>query len=457
MVYFQVSPVGFDCGLDKNNCDKYPDFCKECVRTQLEKYGLDLKHNIKVTIIDSEDKRIQMFQELIWQKFLDVLNIKHILLMTKHSGLPILDYPISGAGVNTELLTGFIQANIFFSERSTTANKIGKNENNDQFYEFNYETFNILLKNGEFVRICLVLDRKASSSLKTLVSEFLQDYEVRYLNKLETLINMGKLDFEDTIDFIIDFFNIKLVFPMVLSHTILPETQESIERNPKQKAIINFAKQLLDTKQFFFIINLLDEVQKIVHIDANILLYEIYQLLEKNVIIPTTIESAETKILQFQESQAMRIANNELISSIISNDNEINQLKEKAKYMDEEEVRSSINNFMKKAETAERALIYQEAQKEYEKALYLATGFDFKEDIGKISFLILELDKKITDIELEHFLSAGEKAEKRKDYINAINYYQQSLIILKKAEDFNGNESRIKKLEKKIISLQKNL
>ena len=80
MVYFQISPVGFNCGTDKNNCDKYPDYCKECVKTQLEKFGLDLKHNIKFTIIDSEEKRIQMFQNLIWQKFLDVLNLKHILL-----------------------------------------------------------------------------------------------------------------------------------------------------------------------------------------------------------------------------------------------------------------------------------------------------------------------------------------------------------------------------------------
>ena len=110
---------------------------------------------------------------------------------------------------------------------------------------------------------------------------------------------------------------------------------------------------------------------------------------------------------------------------------------------------------MKKAETAERALIYKEAQKEYEKALYLATGFDFKEDVGRISFLILELEKKMNDIELEYALDAGEKAEKRKDYINAINYYRQGLILLKKAEVFNGNESRIKKLEKKIINLQK--
>lgn len=457
MVYFQISPVGFDCGLDKNNCDKYPDYCKECVKSQLEEFGLDLKHNLKFSIIDSQEKRIQMVQDLIWQKFLDVLNIKHIILIAKHSGNTIVDYPISGSGVNTELLTGFMQANIAFSESGNTSLGSENYNINHQDYEFQYEKFNILLKNGQFIRACLVLDHNASPRLKTLVSEFLQDYEVRYLEKLENYIKRGKLSFKDTIDFVIDTFNITLVFPMVLTHTFLPEMLDSIKKNPKQKAIIDFAKQLLDTKQFFFIINLLDEVQKIVHIEANILLYEIYQLLEKKIIIPTTIEFAENKILQFQETQATRIANNELISSLIGNDDEINELKERAKKMDEEEAKISINSFIKKAETAERALIYKEAQKEYEKALYLATGFDFKEDIGRISFMVLENDKRISDLELEYSLNAGEKAEKRKDYINAINYFQKGLIVLRKTEDFNGNESQIKKLEKKIIHLQKHL
>lgn len=457
MVYFQISPVGFDCGLDKNNCEKYPDYCKECVKTRFEEFGLVLKHNMKFTIVDSEEKRIQMFQDIIWKKFLDVLNIKHIILIAKHSGLTIIDYPISGAGVETELLTGFMQANIAFSKSGDTSTSSDNYNVNHQYYEFQYEKFNILLKNGQFIRTCLVLDHKASTSLKTLLSEFIQEYEVRYQNKMEDYIKRGKLSFKDTIDFIIDTFNIKLVFPMVLTHTILPEMLDSIKKNPKQKAIIDFAKQLLDTKQFFFIINLLDEVQRIVDIDANILLYEIYQLLEKNIIIPTTIEFAENKILQFQESQATRIANNELISSLIGNDDEINDLKERAKNMDEEEARNSLNSFLKKAETMEKALIYKQAQKEYEKALFLATGFDFKEEIGRISFMVLELDKKINDLDLEYSLNAGEKAEKRKDYINAINHYRQGLVLLRKAEDFNGNESRIKKLEKKLVILKRNL
>ncbi|MHA2180268.1 MAG: hypothetical protein ACXAAH_02460, partial [Promethearchaeota archaeon] len=325
MVYFQISRVGFDCGLEKDSCKDYPGYCSECVKKQLEKFSLDVNQNIKVTLIDSEEKRILMFQDLIWQKFLDVLNIKHIVLTAKKSGLLAVDCPVSGAGLDLQLLTGFIQANITFSESGNAQNDTINPGQALQFYEFQYHNFSILLKNGEFLRICLVLDQKASDSLKILVSEFLHEYEARYLDKIGTLIKKGRLDFEGTLDFIMETFNIKLVFPMILAHTLLPDVLESIEKNYIQKAIIDFAKVLLASKQFFFIINLVDEVQKIVHIDSNRILYEIYQLIEKNVIIPTTIETAEDKISNFQESQAARIANNELISPIIANEDAINE------------------------------------------------------------------------------------------------------------------------------------
>ncbi|MHA2430113.1 MAG: hypothetical protein ACXACC_03655 [Promethearchaeota archaeon] len=451
MVYFQVSRVGFNCGIDKNKCSNYPDGCIECVKAHFVKFGCEINQNIKINEINSEEKRIQMFQDLIWQKFLDVLNIKHILLMIKDTGLPIVDYPISGAGVDVGFLTGFIQANITFSESGKTSKSSTTQILNHKFYEFQYETFNILLKNGKLIRLCLVLDRKASNSLKNLVSEFLTEYETRYQDKLEKLIKMGALDFNDTIDFIIDTFNIKLVFPMVLTHTFLPNVLESINKNHIQKAIVDFSKEILVSRQVFFINNLLNKVQEVVNIDASIILYEIYQLLIGKVIIPTNIETAANEIKKFHELQATRIANNELISPIIANDNAVNELKGKANTMSEEEARKLMETFIKKGETVERSLAFKEAQKEYEKALYLATGFDFKLDIGRISFMVLELDKKVKNIELDYAVEAGEKAEKKKDYINAISNFKQALKII----EFYGNESKIKKMEKRIIGLQK--
>ena len=95
MVYFQISRIGFNCGYDKNDCNKYPNYCMECVKIRIREFGLVINENMKVYEMDSEEKRIQMFRDLISQKFLDVLNLRHILLMSKESGLPIVNYPIS--------------------------------------------------------------------------------------------------------------------------------------------------------------------------------------------------------------------------------------------------------------------------------------------------------------------------------------------------------------------------
>ena len=84
-------------------------------------------------------------------------------------------------------------------------------------------------------------------------------------------------------------------------------------------------------------------------------------------------------------------------------------------------------------------------------------GFDFKEDIGRISFMILELDKKTKELEFEYSQNLAEKAEKKKNYIKAIHYYQECLDILKKDGIFEDTESRIKKFDKKLGNLQKHL
>lgn len=406
--------------------------------------------------MDSEEKRIQMFQDLIWQKFLDVLCIKHILLMIKDSGLSIVDYPITGTNIDIGLLTGFIQANITFSESNKDSNYTNY-ITNYQFYELQYNTFNVLLRNGKYIRICLVMERPASESLKTLVIQFIKKYEVRYKDNLVKVISSGALELDQTIDFIIETFNIQLVFPMVLAYTFLPSIQDSINKNYIQKAVINLAKEYLARKQFFFINNLINEVKKIVNLDPKKILYEIYQLLTMKVIIPTTLENVQNKVKSFRESHATRLANNELISSIITSNKDIYELEEKSKTMSQNEAKKLMISFIKKGETAEKALVYKEAMREYEKALFLAKSFDFHEYNGKVSFMILEVNKKIKKMEIDYAEATAEKLEKNHDYINALRNYKIALENLKDYSMQNDNESKIKKIEKKVSKLEKQI
>ncbi|TXT55537.1 MAG: hypothetical protein BAJALOKI2v1_660022 [Promethearchaeota archaeon] len=455
MVYFEISNLGINCGHDKSECPSYPIACNKCIKDKLKQLGLEIHSNTKISEIDSEEKRLQMHREIIWQVFLNLLNIKHIVIMAKSSGLSIIDYPLSGSGIDVSLLTGFIQANITFSESGEELKEETSIVDDQKFYEFDYKKFNILLKEGKYIRVCLILDNNASESLKSLVNDFLRQYEIRYQDKLIRLEKTGATTFEDTIDYIIEHFNIKLVFPMTLSHTIAPHITESIQENYIQTAVFNFAKELLISKPFFFINNLLNKVKEIVDIQSDAILYEIYKLIQMDVFIPTSLEKAESHFRTFRESRAKKLASNKVLSSLIDNDNGLDVLKEKAKNMDEQEAEKMMKSFIRKGENAEDASLYQAAIEEYEKAFYLATGFNFEPYIGKISYLIVELQQKINKMEIEYAQNAAENAEKQNDYINSIRYYQQAINLLEKDLHLNGNESKIKKLKKKISKLQK--
>ena len=113
--------------------------------------------------------------------------------------------------------------------------------------------------------------------------------------------------------------------------------------------------------------------------------------------------------------------------------------------------------FIKKGKTAEKAKIYKEAQKEYEKALYLASGFNFERDVGKISFMILELDKRNSEMEIEYAMNAGEAAEKKKNYIDAIRHFKKVIQILEQNANPGNVEGMIKKIQKRITKLQANI
>jgi len=457
MVYFKIDQLGFKCGKTKEKCPKYPKFCYECIKNTLRKLGFEIDSNLTVFNVDSDERRLKMEQELIWCKFSDVLNIRHVIIIDKESGLALLNYPVSGEEIDADLLSGFIQANITFSESHKDSYKSSQSTKDHKFYEFQYQNFNILLRNGEFIRLCLMLDHKASDNMRTQVLHFIPEFEEIFNQELLNFRNAGMFYFKNMVDYIIDLFEIKLVFPMVLARSIAPNDLEGINQNQIQKAIFNIAKELLISKSFFFINNLLNRVKKIVNLDANIILYQIYKLVEHKIIIPTKLEAAVSNIEMIQEAHNEKIAKYKPISSIIITDSDFEKLKEKVEDMDESYAIKMIKKLIKKGKAAEKSLAYQVGENEYKKALFLAREFNLKTEIDRISKMLLELDKQVKQIELDFTLRAGENAEKSGDNINSINYYQKALKILESFLIYNISDSRIKKLKRKIIKLREEI
>ncbi|MFX1316678.1 MAG: hypothetical protein ACFE9T_12505, partial [Promethearchaeota archaeon] len=148
MVNFQINHLQFNCGYTKKKCTKYPKNCVPCIKNRLKKLGFEMDTNLEIIELDSEERRLKLERETIWQRFLDVLNIKTIIIMDKESGLTLLNYDVSGVDIDAELLSGFIQANIIFSESGEVSTEKGKSLYEYHFYEFQYKNFNIMLKYG---------------------------------------------------------------------------------------------------------------------------------------------------------------------------------------------------------------------------------------------------------------------------------------------------------------------
>ncbi|NVM43448.1 MAG: hypothetical protein HWN79_00890 [Candidatus Lokiarchaeota archaeon] len=454
MVYFKINGLGYNCGYNENKCPNEKESCIECIKARLKELGFEFDSTIEIIKVDSIEKQLKLERETIWRKFLDVLNIKHIIVMDKGSGLTLLNYAVSGVDIDANLLTGFIQANITFSESGEVSDQYLIPSFEYNYYEFQYKSFNILLKDGDYVRVCLILDHKASNKLKSHTFRFVEGFEHSFENELIIFQDTGGIETNNMINAIVESFNISLMFPMTLEHSIPPYELEKVKRSVIQKAIYNLANEMLAVKPFFFIYNMLKRLKKIVNIEDEVVIYEIHQLLERRVFKPTSIEAMANNIESVQEADQKKEMKTSSISSIIMSDTDIDELKDRLEFMDEYTAHKLIKEIMRKAKAAERDSTYQIPINEYNKALYIAQDFKFKDEVNKLSRKIFDLEHKFKNIELDFNIEKAENAEKYGDFINSINYFQKALEILDGFKVYNIIDPRIKKFKKKILKLR---
>jgi hypothetical protein len=433
--------------------------CLECIKVHLSKLGFEIDATFEIVQIDSDEKDLEMKREIIWNKFLDVLNLKQLIIIDKESGLTILNYAISDVEIEPNLLSGFIQANITFSE-SGSITKINTNMNHiNQFYEFQYENFNLFLKNGKYVRVCLILDESPSEHLKSQMLQFVYQFENKFENDLMNFQKTGEIKVEVMVDFLIKAFNVKLVFPLTIAHSILPEYLEEIKRSPMRKAIFKIIKEIVQSKSFFFINNLLNRVKKIVAIDHKIILYEIFHFLDNQVITPIQLETLYNNIESKKDAIDLKKFKMQPISAITINNEDLATLEQELINIDIISAKKKIKQYLKKGKAAAKDVAYEVALMYFNKALFIAKKFKLREDVVKISQILFKYDFKSKKIELDFFLEIAENYQKKGDYINSIDNYQKAIKIYENflIYDLSDADSQIKKIKKKILKLREEI
>ncbi|MFX0070807.1 MAG: hypothetical protein ACFFAO_06930 [Candidatus Hermodarchaeota archaeon] len=446
MTYFKII-AGIDCGIDKYVCEfGYPDKCINCLSKKFSDANFLMKI-FEVIEQQSEEKRKNLLYTQVWRKYQDISTIRHIIILTK-GGLPALNMAVGDLPIDATLLSGFIQANMAFSSKELTI--IDKINPDKKLYEFEYKNFHVLVCDGLLCRLCLILEKRASISLRELVLNFIDILEENYENELKDFVDICEMSILEPVkDFIFNTFEMTMIYPLTLSSLIPPNIIENLSL--VQKAVYECAKLLLKEQSFFFISTIIDDTSKLLRVKSKEeILWNIYQMIREKIINWQNM----TFQRQDQEIESQKTEQREKIFQNIMEEKNFEDIIFECQDMSLDDAFVKIDSLLKKGEIAEQNTAYQEALNEYQKALNYAKEFNLKMYIGKISFKILETEKLNKEIDIKYAIEQANKSEKKKNYVIALKYLFQIRDILLDKENEDRDKRELQKIEHRIKKIQ---
>ncbi|MCK4287205.1 MAG: hypothetical protein KAX18_13430, partial [Candidatus Lokiarchaeota archaeon] len=107
--------------------------------------------------------------------FDDAINLEHILVLYKGTGTCVYFKSFGSEEIDPELISGFISAICSFGKDLVCQEELN---------EINYGDKMLLLSDGEYIRVALVLSKKPSIILRKNLMEFINEFEKTYNNEL---------------------------------------------------------------------------------------------------------------------------------------------------------------------------------------------------------------------------------------------------------------------------------
>ncbi|MBY9008309.1 MAG: hypothetical protein KGD74_00425 [Candidatus Lokiarchaeota archaeon] len=188
----------------------------------------------------------------IWSKeamvLNDLVNISYIMIIHKDVGVSIFNKQIAIEGIDSDLISGFLQA---ISQFRQEFQKGVKKEQVSKGFEMDYYDFKIIITDGDYARVALVLDKSPSDQLKENQSSFTNDFEFKFRAYLENF-DGDLTPFRETDPLIEKYFNITLMYPLKLA-----PYRDVFKLSSLEKALIEVAEQIQKERKFFFVSSLL--------------------------------------------------------------------------------------------------------------------------------------------------------------------------------------------------------
>ncbi len=228
-------------------------------------------------------RKIRRMRE-VNQKFSDILNVQHLMILYKETGITIYNHSFQERTFDPDLISGFLTAIASFQTGSHI--KTGKDAITSGF-ELTYANFIILVEEGNYTRVGLILDQKPSSELRQSLRKFLNLFENKYEKELKQFSGYIK-PFKNSGKLVEQVFEASLIWP----HRVNPNITSEMEKNLTnfESMILTLALTIQKEKSFFMTPALIEAVLEVKKTKTEEILAAFDDLRKKNIFIPFPLE-----------------------------------------------------------------------------------------------------------------------------------------------------------------------
>jgi hypothetical protein len=225
--------------------------------------GIVVKQNI------INPRRLRALEELrkSTQVFDDVFNIRGVMIIQKSSGLLLYNHIIGDPNsYNQTIFSGFLQAIMLFSTQLTpdSADYISRGDRSKvdshsgmakgaDFLEFTHQNFNIFVKDGENIRVALILDGRSSTSLREKTDQLIEQFEIVFGDIIVSWDGNQEMFIQTGYKMIEDIFELVLLKDYTLSDKSSAQEliKELITPNSLSETVYNILKTLTNEQTMF--------------------------------------------------------------------------------------------------------------------------------------------------------------------------------------------------------------
>ncbi|MHA1268236.1 MAG: hypothetical protein ACTSPY_00495 [Candidatus Helarchaeota archaeon] len=252
------------------------------------------------------------------QKFMDILNIQHLMIIYKSNGMTLYDYSFQERTFDPDLISGFLTAIASFQEKSLIKKQSEKSARGG--FELTYANFIILVDEGDYVRVALILDQKPSETIRNTLKRFIKEFEIEYTNDLKSFAGYVKA-FRKTSELIVKIFESSLIWPHRVDMDINSELEK--ELSSFEGTVLALALTIQKERNFFMAPALIDAVKEVRKTSTEEVLAAFDDLRKKGIFISFPPDQLERVIEESHEQMQIK----ELSTSLEEDKNIIPKIK----------------------------------------------------------------------------------------------------------------------------------